>query len=242
VRDGPDGKLLLFCFARCAYGEIVRELKRRGLIDAQRPLLHVRPLPSHDDAGQRRDLARWLWSQRRPLRGTPAERYLQSRSCGAAFPQTLGYLPGRGAHADALIAAFGFATEPQPGFLDASAVQGVQLVKLTADAAKVRDGSNPITIGRCMGVPIILAPMNDLLGLAVTEGVEDGLSVALATGLGVWAAGGAGRLAALAEAVPTYTDCITIVADDDSAGGRGALALFDALRHRGFADVRMGAL
>ena len=48
----------------------------------------------------------------------------------------------------------------------------------------------------------MLAPMNDLLGLAITEGVEDALSIHAATGLGAWAAGAASRLPALADAVP----------------------------------------
>lgn len=39
-------------------------------------------------------------------------------------------------------------------------------------------------IGRSKGAPIVLAPLNDLLGLIVTEGIEDALSAHQATGLG----------------------------------------------------------
>ena len=46
-------------------------------------------------------------------------------------------------------------------------------------------------IGRSTGAPIVLAPLTDALGLAITEGIEDALSVHEATGLGVWAAGSA---------------------------------------------------
>ena len=87
-------------------------------------------------------------------------------------------------------------------------------------------------IGRSAGSPIVLAPTNDLLGIAVTEGIEDGLSVHLATGLGVWAAGSASRLPALADAIPSYVECVTILVDDDKAGRRYArelaARLFDA--------------
>jgi phage/plasmid primase-like uncharacterized protein len=77
--------------------------------------------------------------------------------------------------------------------------------------------------------------MNDLLGLAITEGIEDALSVHQATGLGVWAAGSAGRMPALAEAVPDWTDCVTIFADGDATGENNAVLLAEALDARNIA-------
>jgi hypothetical protein len=50
-------------------------------------------------------------------------------------------------------------------------------------------------------MPIVVAPLNDLLSLAITEGIEDALSVYEASGLGVWAAGSAPHMAKLAAAV-----------------------------------------
>jgi hypothetical protein len=75
--------------------------------------------------------------------------------------------------------------------------------------------------------------LNDLLGLAVVEGIEDGLSVFAATGLGIWVAGCASRMPTLAPAVPAYTDCVTVYAHDDD-GRRHCLVLADKLRARGF--------
>jgi hypothetical protein len=86
-----------------------------------------------------------------------------------------------------------------------------------------------------MGTPIVVAPMGDGLGLAITEGIEDALSVHLVTGLGAWAAGSANRMPALAPAVPYYTDAVTIIADPDDAGQRGAHELADGLFRRGIA-------
>ena len=43
--------------------------------------------------------------------------------------------------------------------------------------------------GRCLGSPIVVAPVNDGLRVAITEGIEDALTVHQATGLGAWAAG-----------------------------------------------------
>jgi hypothetical protein len=83
------------------------------------------------------------------------------------------------------------------------------------------------------GFAIVISPPNDLLGLAVTEGIEDGLSVCQATGLGVWAAGAAGFMPALAPLIPNCIEVVTIYAHDDQAGQRGALDLARALNARG---------
>ncbi len=97
-------------------------------------------------------------------------------------------------------------------------------------------------LGPSMGLPIVLAPPNDLLGLAITEGIEDGLSVSQATGLGVWAAGAANRMPALAAAVPNYIDCVTIYAHADEAGKRGAFELARALQALGIEVLIEGLL
>jgi hypothetical protein len=87
-----------------------------------------------------------------------------------------------------LIAAFGAASEPEPGALaiDDADVRAVQLVKLRPDgSAKADVEPQKIVIGRgALGSPIVLAPPNDLLGLAICEGPEEALSIHQATGLG----------------------------------------------------------
>lgn len=192
------------------------------------------------ESERRRNMARWLWDQRRPIHRTPAERYLrQARGIGCRLPTTLGFLPPHGEFPPALIAAFGMAIKPEPGVLEIAdaAVIGVHITRLTPDgsakAAETEDNPNKITIGRSIGTPIVLAPMNDLLGLAITEGIEDALSVHAATGLGAWAAGSASRLPALADAVPDYCDCVSVFADADPDGQRYAAELAARLNDRG---------
>jgi Toprim domain len=75
--------------------------------------------------------------------------------------------------------------------------------------------------------------LNDNLGLAIVEGIEDGLSVHEATGLGVWVAGAASRMPALAEMVPSYADAVSIIADADDAGRRHSTELAACLQARG---------
>jgi hypothetical protein len=104
-----------------------------------------------------------------------------------------------------MIAPFGMPREPEPGQLviDDPAVLGVHITRLMPDGSdKVADRPK-IIIGRCMGSPIVLAPLNDALGFAIAEGIEDALSMHEATGLGAWAAGAASRLPALAGAIPS---------------------------------------
>jgi hypothetical protein len=185
--------------------------------------------------------ARWLWSQRRPIAGSIAEGYLRdARGYSGQLPTTLAFLPARGRYSPSMIAAFGLANETEPGVIAIrdDAVVGVHLTRLRPDGsgkAVFEDPDEPskIMVGFSMGSPIVLAPPNDLLGLAVTEGIEDGLSVYESASLGVWAAGAATRMPALANSVPHYIEVVTVVADDDADGRRHAGELANRLAIRG---------
>ena len=73
-------------------------------------------------------------------------------------------------------------------------VMAVHLTRLDTDGSKLSEKPK-IMIGQgAKGFPIVVAPPNDLLGLVITEGIEDALSVHQATGLGAWAAGAKDRL------------------------------------------------
>jgi len=186
-------------------------------------------------AGQRLATARWLWNAGRPASGTPAEAYLRSRCIAVPIPPTIKYLhPRKPEHHPTMLTAFGMPAEPAPGMMsvDIASVRGVHLTLLKPDGSGKADTvPNKLIIGRCLGYPLVLAPMNDLLGVALTEGIEDALTVHQATGVGAWAAGAAGRMPALADVVPTYVECVTIFAHpDDKAGRDGARKLASALR------------
>jgi hypothetical protein len=188
-------------------------------------------------ASERLRKARWIWSKRRLIPGTIAETYLrQARGYGGPLPATLGFLPARGKHGPAMIAAFGMPDEIEPGRICIAdhAVRGVHITRLAPDGSgKAEIESDKIMLGASLGSPIVLAPVNDLLGLAITEGIEDAVSVYQATGLGAWAAGSASRLPALADAIPGYVECVTILVDDDQDGRRHAATLAERLVGRG---------
>jgi hypothetical protein len=187
---------------------------------AQRARLHKK---------DRLQKALWLWSQRRPIVGSIGERYLRERrGISCPLPATLGFLPARRGHSPAMIAAFGLAHEVEPGLIAirGSAIRGVHLTRLLPNGSDRERGDRAkIMIGHSTGSPIVLAPPNDLLGLAITEGIEDALSAHQATGLGAWAAGCHSRLPALADAVPDYIDEVTVFAHEDLDGQRYAAEL-----------------
>ena len=196
------------------------------------------------DADKSDGRALWLWRQRQPIvEGTPPWVYLrQARGYLGPVPATLGYLPAKGAYPPSMIAAYGLPTEPEPGVLAIadSSTRAVHVTRLTPDGTAKAGGKNSskITIGPPLGSPIVLAPPNDGLGLAITEGIEDGVSVYLGTGLGVWAAGSAAYMPALAAVVPVWMDCVTVVGDQDEDGMRYGSELVSKLKARGF-DTRL---
>jgi hypothetical protein len=181
--------------------------------------------------------ARWMWSRRRPLAGSIAETYLRrARGIGCPLPATLGFLPAHGEYPPAMIAAFGIAHEVEPGVIAIAddAVRGVHITRLLTDGSDRERGDRAkIMIGHSIGSPLVLAPPGDMAGLAVAEGIENALAMHEATGLGAWAAGCASRLPALADAVPNFIECVTVVVDDDPDGHRHSAALADQIRARG---------
>jgi hypothetical protein len=195
------------------------------------------PDDKDDDVRRRRETARWLWAQREPLAGSIAETYLRkARSYGGSLPATLGFLRPFKDYPPSLIAAFAMPEEAKPGVLRAPLdVDAVQLIALKPDGSgKAGVKVQKRTIGAHKGVPIVVAPPNDLLAVSIHEGVEDALSAHEATGLGAWASGGASFLSELANAIPAYVECVTVVAHRDEAGRNGARTLARRLVARGF--------
>jgi Toprim domain len=236
-----------FACARCAEKGWARDGSTKSArLSPERVAAIKREAAAREAAEQlkRQRTARYLWSRRLPVENTAAETYLRARACRGPIPATIGYLPASGDYVHAMIGAFGFATEPEPGVLAIAVanIRGVHLTKLNADGSDKLDVDEPkSTIGKgSAGFPICLAPPNDLLGMAITEGIEDALSVYQATGLGVWAAGGAGRMPALADAVPDYIECVTVFAHPERAGQIGATKLVSGLRARGVEVIPHG--
>jgi hypothetical protein len=234
--DGDRG-LLVHCFAGCSPGDVYAAILRKGH-DLLKPG-DTAPEPvkgSSEYERRQHDKAAWLWSRRKPIAGTIAEHYLrEARGITCAVPATLAFLPPlKPEHSRAMIAAFGLVDEPEPGVLGAPKdVGSVHLTLLKPDGSGKADVEpNKLIIGSPRGMPIILAAPNDLLGMAICEGIEDALTVHQTTGLGAWAAGSAGMMPKLADVVPGCIGAVTIYAHVDKAGQDGARRLATALRAR----------
>jgi Toprim domain len=169
--------------------------------------------------------AAWLWSRHEPIsESCPAGLYLRrTRRYHGPIPPPLGYLPANGKHPPAMMAAFGFCEEPEPGVIVPPAeVTGVHITRLTPDGRKAPIDPAKIMLGPSAGLPIVLAPANDLLAIDIAEGIEKGLLIQADTGAGMWVAGSAGRMPAVAAGLPAYVECVTIWADRDETGLRFA--------------------
>jgi hypothetical protein len=176
-----------------------------------------------------------LWGRSVPIKGTIAEAYLRNRNISLdRWPPTLRFLPPLTDYHPAMIAAFAIPNEPEPGVLinDTATVCAVHLTLLKADGSDKADTQpNKIIIASPRGAPVVIAPPHDTL--AVTEGIEEALTVHIAMRWGVWAAGSASHMPALADAVPSNVTRIVIIQDDNESGRRGSRGLAQRLRARG---------
>lgn len=165
--------------------------------------------PIKPETTERAELAAVFWSRRRPARGSLAQRYLQSRDCYIRS-DAIAFLPARGDHGPAMIARFGFSGE----------VTGVHLTRLAPDGrGKAGTDKDKFMLGPSQGQPIIVQDNLERLDLFIAEGIEDAASIAVATGLTCWAAGSAGRIAALMPLTRGF-DNVFVAADNDFAGER----------------------
>ena len=232
LSDGDCG-LLVHCFAGCDPLDILDAI-HDDILDKDgqvydKPTLATASKDSSEYKRQQHGKALRLWRQRRPIAGTIAERYLRSRGITCELPATLAFLPARKPeHHPAMIAAFALADETP------KSVVAVHLTLLKPDGSGKAEIEKPkIMVGSPSGRPIVVALPNDLLGLAICEGIEDALTAHQLTGLGAWAAGAAGFMGALGAAVPDYIEAVTIFAHADKAGQDGARELATALGQRG---------
>jgi hypothetical protein len=232
----PDG-FATFCCIHCgarghAIGDNARRLDPNALARARAEAETLR----REQVAKSRRKARGLWGRRQGIQGTIAETYLRRcRGYSGTLQSTLGFLPAHDGHEPAMIAAFGLAEEVEPGVLQVGAVSGVHLTLLAPDGSgKAGTGKDKIMLGKEHTLPIVLAPPTDMVALVIAEGIEDALSAHEALGMGAWAAGSADRLPAMAEHIPGYIACVTVLVDNDRdrKGERCAEALAARLDKR----------
>jgi hypothetical protein len=240
-----DGRALWVCNNCGWHGGVVQSVRRDLFGSTESTQARsIAAARKEAEAAGRLNRAQQRWASSVHPKGTATATYLRQRGYDGPIPAAIRHLSSNGKFAHAMICAFGLPEEVEPGVLriDRASVRATHLTRLLLDGSdRLRDEEAKLTPGLPHGVPIVLAPINDGLGLAITEGIEDGLSVYAATGLGVWAAGSAPFMPALSSVVPDYVECVTIYRHDDETGRRGSDGLIHGLVARGI-EVRLISL
>lgn len=197
------------------------------------------------NAAERQQTALRLWGRRREARGTVVETYLRSRGIDVdPLPPQIGYLPPSPPKHPypAMVVPFGVPDEPEAGLycMLRESVKGLHITYLKPDGS----GKAPVDpprrmLGGVKGFPLALVPPNDNSGMLIAEGIETALSGHLATGLGCWAAGSASFMPFLASAVPSWIEAVTVAAEADFAGRRGAEGLVSRIKERGIEAIML---
>jgi putative DNA primase/helicase len=222
--DGPDGRLLAFCFGGCQFDRIMAALVEYGLLDDDDDDLHVsrRVIVCPRDGAERIAHARQIYDS-----GVWDERiavYLHSREIGLTSPvlRFQEQAPHRlGARLPAMLAPV----------VDIDGEQiGAHMTYLRRDGAGKADLPKEYqreSRGVIHGGAIRLMPFDPKVELVISEGLETGLAAAQIFALPCWSAVYAGGLRSLA--LPPDVRRIIIAADNDvsGAGQRNALAAYD---------------
>ncbi len=188
-----------------------------------------------------RPVAQRIVDRSAPIEGTPAAIYLRSRGITMDLPHTLRFarLAPPQIEGNGLLAANG--PDPLPALVaivtdPAGALVGLQRTYLTEDGCKAatkptatdRKPRVKYSLGNVVGGAIQLGP--PAASMLVTEGLEDGLTLAQALGRSVWVAAGTSMMPQMVFA--EVTRAVVIGADGDAAGAAAAdkaAAAFTAL-------------
>lgn len=149
----------------------------------------------------REDLARELWTRSLPLKGSLAETYLRARECFLDTP-SLRFLPA-GKHPPAMIGRF---------------ISGaIHLTRLNDEGTgKAGRDNDKLMFGPVSGSPLVIRSSGKRL--IICEGIEDGLSMAIAANKShaIWVAGSASMMPKLIPSVNGYEAIMAF--DLDKAG------------------------
>jgi putative DNA primase/helicase len=235
VKDDEDGDIFVHCFAGCDYRDIKDALRHRGLLSEWQPSefdperqtriateRRKRDAEMGKKHRQRLEWARSVWSESQDARNTLISTYLWSRSINVV-PPTVRLHPALKHTESGLFfpAMVGVITQ-----WPSKKMTGIHRTFLAPDGIGKADvDPNKKMVGRCAGGAVQLAPAGEVL--AVTEGIETGLSVQQATGTPTWAALSTGGIEALIVPPPEVVPEIQIFADND-INGRGNVAAENA--------------
>jgi DNA primase len=220
------------CFGCGLEGDVldfVRRAYRVGLLDAIAMLdggalaelerVPVQAVPKADWS----KAAASIWREASQIEGTPAEAYLRGRGLTLPLPPSLRFARLKPPKDSGVMAANG--PDPMPALVALvtgpdDRVAGVQRTFLTADGRKAAtaDAKVKFSLGSVAGGAIRLGPR--AASILVTEGLEDGLTLAQALGRTVWVGAGTAMLHRML--LPDDVRAVVIGADGDAPGEAAA--------------------
>ena len=229
-------------FVKQAYG--VKLLEAIGMLDGGALAeLEQQRAPAKPKADMR-PVAQRIVNDSVAVEGTPAEAYLRSRGITMPLPHTLRFarLAPPKIEGNGLLAANGsgllptliaIVTDPSGELL------GLQRTYLTEDGSKAatkatetdRKPKVKYSLGNVVGGSIQLGP--PAASMLVTEGIEDGATLAQALGRSVWVAAGTSMMPQMIFA--DVTKAVVIGADGDAAGEAAAIKAAEAYAQAGLA-------
>jgi hypothetical protein len=226
LRDGDDGKLLVYCHTGCDGANVLAALRARGLLEGRS---NWKPDPreierrkADEDADLRRriDQASRCWTEARPIVGTLAERYLRTRGITCDLPLALRYHPK---------CWHGPTASKVPAMVAAVVVDrvlvGVHRTYLAEPGVKAFDNAK-LMLGRCAGGAVQLSGGPG--PLLVAEGVETALCLLSAlpgANPRVWAALSTSGMVGLI--LPPDPGELVLAPDGDAPGRAAANKLAD---------------
>lgn len=214
LADG-DVAVLAYCFGGCDQRDVLRELRRRGLMRDDGPDYRPRvvsrmPKPKDCGSDERIRQARAIWSTGSAISGTKADIYLRNRGLVVSSNPSLRFVSSYDFAPGVVLPAM-LAAIASP----ARTIIGVQVTFLRQDGSgKAQVGTPRRTYGTMAAGAVRLAAVDEEMGIA--EGTESALAALAVTGIPTWACLGSQRMHQVE--LPVTVKRLSIFADNDDAG------------------------
>jgi len=220
LRDGDAGRILVKCWGGCDPLDLLAELRSHGLLDKHPHYApHVVPARPPSDNAARTARALKIWRETQRGAGTIVERYLASRGVTLdRWPSSLRFYPRCPRPRDDA----GNLLPPLPAMV--ALVEHVERGPVAVHTTYLKpDGSGTADIekpkamfGPVAGGAVRFGTPSEGERLAVAEGIETALSVAVACSMPAWAALSAVGIKNLI--LPPQATHVIICADHDASG------------------------
>lgn len=226
ITDSADGEIVVHCFSGCDYRDIKDELRHRGLLHDWQPSEVNPERQARIDAERRkrdaetrqndRKRLKWcksIWNESQGAENTPVAAYLASRGVTTTPPTIRFHSALKHSNTGFYFGAMVAAVTRWPSF----EITGLhRTFLLPGGTGKAQVSSPKKMFGKCVGGAVRLAPAGEVL--AITEGIETGLSIQQATSTPTWAALSTSGIKSLVLPDLPIASEIIIAADNDVSG------------------------